>query len=154
MNKISRSAAIIIEESLVKVFPLFTPIEEMKWVPGWKPEFIFPESGETEDQMVFRTPSSNTVEKYFTWTISVWNPEEYHVEYTVHTENRIWRISVKCQEWSGSTKATITYSYVAINEIGLKLNEDAAQSMFAENLEDWKMLTEHFLKTGQIYERE
>jgi hypothetical protein len=81
MNKNSKTATIILNSDIDTVFPLFTPIAELDWVLGWKPEFIYPESGETIDQMVFRTPSSSTVERSFLWTLSRWEPEQHHIEY-------------------------------------------------------------------------
>jgi hypothetical protein len=59
---------------------------------------------------------------------------------------------VDCDAAGDTTKATITYSFVAINEIGIKLNEEALEEMYVKNLEDWQMLINHYLATGKMYE--
>ncbi len=42
-----------------QVFPLFTPTGEKLWVDGWDPEAVYPESGATEEGMVFKTGRSD-----------------------------------------------------------------------------------------------
>ena len=37
-----------------QAFPLFTPKGEEAWVPGWRPEYLSPPSGETVEEMLFR----------------------------------------------------------------------------------------------------
>lgn len=54
-ERISKSAQFIVSESIEKVFPLFGPIEEVKWAHGWDPEVIYSENGKIEEGFIFRT---------------------------------------------------------------------------------------------------
>ena len=46
---------IIVDRPVAEAFPLFTPKGEEAWVPGWKPVYISPVSGETCRDMIFVT---------------------------------------------------------------------------------------------------
>src|SRR6185369_5976608 len=65
----SQSGEILIPGPIDKVFPLFTPKGELLWIPTWKYTPVFPPSGETERDMVFRTDDGAT-----TWTLAVYDP--------------------------------------------------------------------------------
>ncbi len=56
---------ITVDRPAAAAFPLFTPKGEEAWVPGWKPEYIRPETGETCEEMLFTTGEGE--EKTF-WT--------------------------------------------------------------------------------------
>ena len=44
---------IVVDRPVEEAFPLFTPKGEEDWVPGWKPDYFAPESGETRKDMLF-----------------------------------------------------------------------------------------------------
>ena len=56
---LSRTTKINVNESIEKVFPLFSPLGEKKWIAGWDPTFIYPTTGKFEENLIFKTDSTN-----------------------------------------------------------------------------------------------
>jgi hypothetical protein len=147
-DRISDASTIILNDRIEKVFPLFGPIREKDWADGWNPEIIYSDTELVEQHMIFKTKSSNDVEKSFLWTITTYDPAQYEIEYTVSTENRIWFIRVKCAEVGEKTEAKISYTYTGLNEIGDQLNAAALKKMYTNRLKDWEDSLNYYLSTG------
>src|SRR5688500_10788176 len=80
---------------VVEAFPLFTPKGEEAWVPDWRPQYLSPLSGETAEEMLFRTGSGadTTI-----WTCLKWEPEVSHVRYLrVTPASRVAVVDVRCR---------------------------------------------------------
>ena len=149
-KQVSKTAAIILKDEINKVFPLFSPMGEKKWVEGWDPEFIYPANGDWLENMVFRTKTGNASEKIYNWVLSHLNPKDYLVVYTVFTENRVWTIKVQCTGLEKKkTRAEITYTFVAINEKGNELNIEAIEKMYMHELKDWEEAVNNFLRSEE-----
>lgn len=54
-NRIKHSYSQILCAPPDAVFPLLCPVEEEKWVPGWKPAFVISSSGVAERDCIFQT---------------------------------------------------------------------------------------------------
>ncbi len=54
-DHIERSHTIELRGSREEIFPLFTPLGETDWVPGWDPTFHHPRSGELAEGGIFTT---------------------------------------------------------------------------------------------------
>jgi hypothetical protein len=150
---ISRTATIVLNGPLEEVFPLFGPIEEMKWAEHWRPEIVFPKTGPVQEHMVFRTRSSTAHGgAQSTWVVSVYSPDQAFIEYTVLSEQRLWWIAIQCAHHDSGerTAATITYSYLGMTEHAHAINRDALQRMFADDLNDWGRAINHYLATGEL----
>lgn len=148
-QRISQTASFEVNGRISEVFPLFGPVREAEWAPGWNPEIIYSNSSEVEEHMIFRTLGKNEKEPWFLWTLSKFNPEQYLLEYTVTTSERIWFIHVQCDSQHEKTRATVTYTYTSLTELGAELNRKALREMFSQNLEDWGMAINYYLKTGK-----
>lgn len=74
-ERISKRSTIELNGPIEKVFPLFGPVLEKEWAMGWDPEIIYSTSCLVEEHMIFRTQSNNTMEEYFTWTVTQYDPE-------------------------------------------------------------------------------
>ncbi|HYG17912.1 MAG TPA: hypothetical protein VD816_03245 [Ohtaekwangia sp.] len=147
-KRISAAATIALNGTVVNVFPLFGPVREKAWADGWDPEMLFAPSDEPEERMIFRTKSAFSEEDYYTWIITQYRPAEGLIEYTVSTQNRIWFIRVQCDAAAAHTRAMISYTYTALNDLGEMLNRHALDKMFARNLKDWEEAINHYLVTG------
>ena len=150
-EKIHRSRTIRLKGSFEKVFPLFGPVREKDWAEGWDPHVLLSQSENIEEHMVFQSPSHFEDEgDHYTWTVSKYNPDQGQIEYTVFTDSRLWWITIDCRPEPGgeSCKATITYTYVGLNDLGNRLNAHALESMFKHNLKDWELAINHYLETG------
>ncbi|MEM6633702.1 MAG: hypothetical protein AAF694_28775 [Bacteroidota bacterium] len=150
-TRISRSASILLNASIDLVFPLFTPLGEKKWVPGWNPCIIYPEPHQLEEGLIFQTPGRFPGESFYTWVLQTYDVQIHLAKYTVFTSDRIWFITVQCREQAlTKTEATITYTFTSLTDLGKSLNEKALDMMFEENLLDWEKALNHFLETGQL----
>ena len=153
MKRIENSAAIILNGPVSQVFPLFDPVNEMKWVNGWAPRFIYPPDGSVEEQMIFITPARFPHEEDYHWVLTKFLPEFFQVEYTVSTRERIWWIRVRCFPIDNSTHAEIRYQFTALTDEGAERNEQALSLMFQHNLVDWQDAINYYLRTGRKKER-
>jgi len=150
MKQISNSARIILNDSIEKVFPLFSPLEEKKWDNSWNPDFLYPPKGEFVENLVFKTKSNNKIEKEFNWIISYLNAKDYLVIYNVFTENRVWTIKVQCADIEkNKTEAEITYTFTGLNEKGIEINRESLETMYEKKLKDWEIAINYFLETGK-----
>lgn len=151
MKQISKTARILLNGNIEKVFPLFSPLEEKKWVPDWNPDFLYPPNGDFIENLVFKTKSSNEFEKEFNWITSYLNIEEFLVIYTVFTINRVWTIKVKCSTIDiNKTEAEVSYTFTALNEKGNSINKDSLAIMYKNELKDWEASINFFLETGKM----
>ena len=152
MKQISNTAKIILNDSVKKVFPLFSPLEEKKWENGWNPDFLYPPKGEFVENLVFKTKSSNNSEKEFNWITSYLNTKDRLVIYTVFTVNRVWTIKVRCEDMGkNKTEAEIKYTFTSLNEKGIAINRESLEKMYKEKLKDWETAINHFLTTGKSF---
>lgn len=122
-------------------FALFTPRGEERWVPGWRPQYIHPASGETEPGQVFITGEGD--ERTW-WTVVDFDPAAHHARYSrVTPASRMGLVDVRCRGVAdGATEVTVCYEMTALNAAGetaLKAYEGAT---YAEMIEGWKRLVE------------
>ena len=150
-EKVSRTETITINGNIQKVFPLFGAFEERKWAEGWNPTLLYPSSEIIEEGTTFKTVGHGNVEKEFLWRVSKYESDEYLIQYLVSTENRYWTITIKCYSASETqTKATITYTFIGLNELGNRINSQLLEKMYANNLKDWQEAINYYLDNNQI----
>ena len=150
-ERISRSATITVHEMIEKTFPLFGPIREKEWAEGWNPAILYRTNPNTlvEEYMIFQTEGQAGEGKY-TWVITQYQPDNYLIEYTVSTQERIWFIRVQCTAANENTKVNVIYTYTGLTEEGNRKNEQALKRMFADDLSDWEEAINHYLRTGKL----
>jgi hypothetical protein len=149
-ERISKCAIIELDGSVDNVFPLFGPIREKAWAEGWDPEILYCTSGEVEERMIFRTKAHHLSEKFYTWVITQFSPEQHQIEYTVSTSNRIWFIRIECSPKAENTIASICYTYTSLTPKGSELNREALKRMYAHDLSDWQRAINYYLKNGKL----
>ena len=126
-------------------FALFTPRGEEQWVPGWRPDYVWPQSGETARDMVFRTGSG---EEATLWTCLAWQPEARHVRYLRATPaSRVAFVDVRCRpDGTGGTVARIAYRYVALSDTGREFIGAISPESFAAMIDEWAVLIGRWLE--------
>jgi hypothetical protein len=142
--RIARSAEITINGPLEKVFPLFTPEGEARWISYWKYTPIFPADGSTERDMVFRTDEQTL------WTLAVYEPPRRSV-YVHASADEMARIEVECRAIDAShTAMRITYVITAISEHAQQMNaHHQSEAEFRKKMDKWKVwLDEYAVKEG------
>ncbi len=115
------------------VFRLFEPSGRQLWAKGFKPEFLFPESGEARPGTVFRTAAhGGTV--YTTWVLADHEPEAGRIRYVIFIPQvEAWELEVKCAAGAdGGTIATVEYRVTSLSEEA----NAAVRGFFADRFED------------------
>ncbi len=151
-QRIERTATFTVHSEVKNVFPLFGPIREKEWCFGWNPEVIYSTHPHAELRMIFKTKGKHADEPEYLWMITQYQPENYRIEYSVSTSNRVWFITVHCEAAKHETNVTVAYSYTGLNSLGNERNKEMLEHMFANNLKDWETAIDHYLRTGTIME--
>lgn len=150
VDVVSKTSTITLAGSFAQVFPLFGPIKEQEWAEGWQPRILYPDSTVIQEHMVFQAKSHDADHPFTsTWIVSKYDPSDGFIEYTVFTDARIWWISIKCDhgQTTPTTRATITYTYLGLDEHAGAINRSALESMFRHDLKDWEEAINHYLQT-------
>lgn len=152
-KRITRTAEFNVRGPLEDIYPLFGPVEEMKWARGWNPEIIYPAGKKVAEKMVFRVAHDNPHSGMETliWVISRYVPEKFFIEYTVFARDRVWWISVQCRDLKNNegTGVTVTYTYTGLTEEGHNLCIHHMKKIFAHHLKDWETAINDYLNTGK-----
>ena len=131
----------VVDRAVGDAFPLFTPKGEEKWVPGWKPDYFAPDSGETRKDMLFATGKGD--ERTW-WTCLEWEPESHHVRYFRLTPgNRAAFVEVHCRaRGSGSTDVMVSYDMQPLGRAGERYIDQMDDAAFAGMIGEWPDLIE------------
>ncbi len=127
---------ITVDRAFGDAIHLFTPKGEEAWVPGWKPSYIFPTSGETREEMIFTTGEND--EATF-WTCLKWQPDAGHARYFRLTpQSRAVIVDVQCRpENPHRTRVRVTYRMHALTDAGRTFLSGMTQSSFAGMIDEW-----------------
>lgn len=109
-------ASFLVPAPIDRVFPLFDPINESKWVPGWAITPVHPLPFEVEKNAVFLTESLG---HSAIWTIVRFEPEAHAVEYLVVVPGFQQRwVTVRCAPAGHETEVTVSYTVTALGSEG------------------------------------
>ncbi|MDH3235711.1 MAG: SRPBCC family protein [Alphaproteobacteria bacterium] len=135
------SHEIMVDRPIEEAFALFTPKGEEAWVPGWKPTYIDPDSGDTRKEMLFTTGEG---EETTYWTCLTWQPDTWHVRYLRLTPaSRVSFVDVQCQpDGPGRTRVQVGYEMRALTRAGQAYISDLSDSGFADMINEWPVLIE------------
>jgi hypothetical protein len=131
-----------------KVFPLLCPVREGDWVPGWKYQMIFSESGVAEDGCVFTTPNEDGPETV--WMVTHHDPANFQIAYAWVQPGMIatqLRISL-APAAGGKTSARIRYVYTGLSAAGNAVLDGYTAEWFGEKMRSWEKALNHFLRNG------
>jgi len=119
-----------------EVFPLFSPVGERAWVPGWDPELIHPPGVEWAEGQIFRT-REETGDAI--WVVSRLDREGHRVEYhRVEPGRYVARIDVRCRRIEDRiTEATVEYAFVGLSESGNRDIEGMTEEEYAAKMARW-----------------
>jgi hypothetical protein len=110
----TQSFTISLNGSTAEVTPLFGPVREAEWAPGWAPHFVNPPEGEQREGVIFTTKDFPGKERI--WVMTDYGLKEGHVSYVVmvpHFMVTTMRIRVE-PAGDRRSKASVTYSLAAM----------------------------------------
>ncbi len=140
-----RSATIRLDAPPERVFPLFTPLGERAWVPGWEPRFVWPADGEARTGAVFTTRARGEPETI--WTIAHHDAERFHVVYARTTPGvRAGRVEVRCTPaGDGRTEAEVTYTFTGLSQRGNDLLTALTEDGYRRFIGGWQTAINAYL---------
>lgn len=117
LRREERAISIVLNAPPDTTFPLFGPVGETRWDPGWKPRFLYPLDGsQSGTGAVFLTSGSAGRES--TWLMPTYDVAKREVEYVIVTPGYVaieLRILV-APDSIGRSRADIRYRYTALSE--------------------------------------
>ena len=143
-DHIERSHTIELRGSREEIFPLFTPLGETDWVPGWDPTFHHPRSGEFAEGGIFTT--SQDGEPDTIWAVMECEPLEFRAKYArVTPGSRVAIVEVQCEEAAeGTTRLRATYTFTALSEAGNKYLAVFTETHYQDYIESWRTAIERY----------
>lgn len=150
MKHISRTAKIQVNASPEKALPLFTAKGEELWVTGWKPTYVYPESGEPELNSVWTTRIDNTTTAV--WVTVDYDPQNGSASYVKWTPDRhVTRVDIQCDPGdNGSTITTVTYTLTALGEAGYSDIGSLTKEHFGDWIASWEDAINHYLEHDEL----
>ena len=133
-----------------RVFPLLCPVREVDWVPNWKYNLIYSDSGVAEDGCVFTTPNEGGTETV--WMVTHYDPASLTIAYAwvepgmIATQLRIALAPAP----SGKTSSHICFAYTALSEAGNAVVDRYTQAWFRKKMQAWEEAINYHLRTGKL----
>lgn len=148
-RRVTRSYVQTIEGTREEIMPLYCPVRETEWCPGWDPIVVYSESGLAEPDCVFVTGDGEVAS---TWFITRYDPEAGRVEMIKHTPGvNIVKLDISLEAVTGkTTRATIRYSHTALSNAGDRALEAFTAESYATAMQAWEQAMNHYLKTGEL----
>jgi hypothetical protein len=134
-----------------KVFPLLCPVREADWVPGWKYQLIYSQSGFAELGCVFTTPNDDGPDT--TWIVTEYDPSAFLIAFAWVWPGMVAtqiRISLRDGNQPGTTDAVIRYAYTGLSPEGNREVARYDEAWFRGKMQGWEKAINHYLKTGSL----
>ena len=148
----AQSFTIGLNGSVADVTPLFGPVREAEWAPGWSPHFIHPAQGVQREGVVFTTTSGDGRDRL--WLLTTYDLRNGRVEYVAITP-AFTASEIKIRVLSDGerhSRATITYRRSALAPEG---NTEVAKldAHWAEQQRiHWETAINEALTKGSIHD--
>lgn len=136
--------AIGLDAEIGRAFPLFTPLGEIAWIPGWDPTFVFPEDGRTGPGLVWTTEHG---ENFTLWSCLDWQPEAHRVRYVRIVPARMLALlTVACRvAGPGRTEVVVSHVMTALTPAGEAEFASMTAASYAETIEGWRRMAQTWL---------
>ncbi|HEX8697137.1 MAG TPA: SRPBCC family protein [Longimicrobium sp.] len=142
-----RSARIRLDGPPERVFPLFTPVGERAWVPGWSPRFLWPADGEARRGTVFLTRAAG--EQATIWTVTAYEPHRRVTYARITPGSRAGIVEVRCGRTPhGRTVARVTYTFTALSPRGNDYLRAFTEEEFRRYVGGWEAAINTHLAGG------
>lgn len=131
-----------------EVFPLLCPVREYNWIPHWKCEMVWSDSGVAEDDCVFRTwfPGRGGKE---TWVVCRYEFGET-IEFVRFNSSLTVRYRIRLTEEEGATRAHWSQLQTGLDEMGNSIIENTTPEAYASRMKSLESMLDHYLSTGEM----
>ncbi|SDJ67526.1 hypothetical protein SAMN04488540_111110 [Ferrimonas sediminum] len=125
-----------------EVFPLFCPVREREWVPGWDPLLVWTNSGAIEPDCVFTTqdPAGHAV-----WYVVQASADQGVLELlkTV-ADHMATRILIRVFPAPEGSLIQLNYRYTSLSPRGASALENLTESYWAQFMQRWQKAMERY----------
>lgn len=142
------------------VFPLACPVEEYKWIPGWKCDLVHCPNERVEHGTVFDEYSSAPflVGKAWaktTWTAVIHEPNRHRVHYAIKNvaSESLYKIEFS-DDGSGGTLARLNFRYSASGPLGRKVIRSRGEAKIELMLQILSTMLRHYCESGELVPRD
>ncbi|NNE18155.1 MAG: SRPBCC family protein [Myxococcales bacterium] len=145
---------------LDSVFPLACPVEEYKWIPGWKCDLVHCPNERVEQGTVFDEYSSapflaGKAWAKTTWTAVLHDPDRHRVHYAIKNvaSDNLYRIEFS-DDGSGGTLAQLDFRYSASGPLGRKVIRKRGEAKIELMLQVLAAMLRHYCESGELVPRD
>jgi len=146
MSQASHTQEFTVNAPPDEVFPLFGPIREKQWAPGWNPRILHSKSewGDSVGTVFTSQHDDNAMETL--WHLNRWDAAAHEVEY-LYVMVGLWLvvIRIKCSaEAETNTRVTVGYTFTALSGLA----EHALQGHLERHIgyvREWKEMINSYL---------
>jgi hypothetical protein len=142
------------------VFPLACPVEEYKWIPGWKCDLVHCPNERVEQGTVFDEYASAPflVGKAWaksTWTAVLHEPGRHRVHYAIRNvaSDSLYRIEFS-DDGSGGTLAHLDLRYSATGRLGREVIRSRGKAKIELMLQILARMLRHYCESGDLVPRD
>ena len=148
-EQFARNGVIQCKAAVEEVFPLLCPKREEEWIPGWKCETIWSNTGYNEEGAIFKTTRPYGTELY--WTTLQYDIRSKIVDFLI-TAPRLYmfRFKIKVEEiGNGGLSITFTQIFTSISEEGNILLKGYESEDFNERLKQLERFMNSYLEENR-----
>jgi hypothetical protein len=142
---IRRTGQISLQGSVQKVFPLFGPVDEAKWAPGWEPSLKYGSNAELGTVFTTETSTHPAI-----WIVTRYDANSHDMQYTtVFPEDRVMQLDIACHPADAAeTRCDVAYTITALSDSAIAAVEHYTQDRHDERIAHWQIAINHYLQTG------
>jgi len=146
---VRRSGQISLHGPVEKVFPLFGPVHEAKWAPGWEPSIKYGSNAELGTVFTTETSTHPAI-----WIVTRYDAKSHDMQYTtVFPEDRVVQLDIACHPADAAeTRCDVSYAITALSDSATAAVERYTQERHDERIAHWQMAINHYLQTGRRIE--
>lgn len=137
-----------------RAFPLCCPVEEYRWIPGWKCELVHCPNERVEQGTVFREVISSPILAgspfgKTTWTAVLHDPASHRLHFRLQTahSDSLYKIELE-DDGAGDAQMELTFTCTALTERGERLISSNGAARIGFMLDFISMMLAHYCERG------
>ena len=155
-DKVNIVLPVQIKAPVQKVFPLCCPVEEYRWIPGWKCHLIHCPNNKVELGTIFSEVSSapfllSSFRGKTTWTAIMHDPDNYKLHFRLDNKKSSSLYTIELQDdGRGGTAGTLDFTYNAVNDRGGSYPGKNMEKKIRVMLSLIRTMLQHYCETGKM----
>lgn len=111
----TESFSIALDAPAAEAMPLFGPVREAEWTPGWSPRFVHPQGGAAREGTIFTT-TVGKAERPQLWVLTEYDANAGRIAYVVVESGfMVTEIKIHVDLEGSRCRATVTYRRSALD---------------------------------------